>query len=878
MKDDRYPNGPTAVIRLPPVSTGDDAIRLFLKTATRPSGSTPEQIRSVFHRLDRSRTLSVLLAICFPLITIRAGHLLSPTQLRSIYETPIYRFGTFSPELAGLTHGRPLEVCPSIDERYTEHTRLMHERQGVRGVRRAISFALDYHRTSREIVLGKCSGGWVWQPGSTAGYLYAQFARDAPIAWIYKRLGGSEVTIGLFVLVSALWGTYGLGRLLRYLTDSNAIVALALAGFAWTVSVLLTRFRMELVWALYGLLTCWLIVCWNRTSTHRPAWTAAISVTALVIHLAGYMVVAYSAAVGAIAVSLGAMAMSVIARPSRQRILQFAVVAIGVWLVMGDCAAFSQHQLAPVSTLNFAGGGSFGELALSTGFWTERPNPVPYPLGDDGVYAAYRAEPLIVENAYFMYEYQGFKSFGQALLRATLLRHPLITIESACKRLFILVFKLPTLAQPLAAISPWFISASQVGAVLLLVLVVAVVCSPTRWHLELPLLLIPFWNVFGIVLLTHLVHTHSAYYLFGLIQLVVLAPALAVVLYGVSRSRRWNVGLTRRPTMLVTAAGLLIVLGVWAYTAARRELLTFDIWYGPWIGMYRAPLDREALEPRLVAAKIERLRTLGERTPGSISTFGVWMLSRLSTNVWTAEAGVGDRLQMTKDEVESRRREARTIASAYFRRAAAEAPDDPWILTFADTWDLDDMSSIYARLLDRHADHPFAAWWAFTLSRHSTGEARSRYTARLVDLAHRHFERTAYLRPQFVQMPSGDNPAVAIQHDGWTEVTVKDGSAPLIGATNAFRSDRLGLLVGIHAISGLVRARLVVETDRGTEESPEQLILDSDDDSYRMFKWNGSTVAQRMGLRVSTDPGTVAVVRIRDYYPMIENPRVVSTE
>src|SRR5262249_48358766 len=156
----------------------------------------------------------------------------------------------------------------------------------------------------------------------------------------------------------------------------------------------------------------------------------------------------------------------------------------------------------------------------------------------------------------------GFKSFGQALLRATLLHHPLISIESACKRLFILVFKLPMLAQPLAAISPWFISASQIGAVLLLVLVVVVVCSPARWHLQLPLLLIPFWNVFGLVLLTHLVHTHSAYYLFGLIQLVVLAPALAVVLYGVSRSLRWNFLLTRRPTMLVSAAGLLIVLGV----------------------------------------------------------------------------------------------------------------------------------------------------------------------------------------------------------------------------------------------------------------------------------------------------------------------------
>ena len=344
------------------------------------AGRTLEKIRRVFERLDRSRALSVVLAVCFPLIVINEGHLLSPAQLRSIYETPIYRFGDFRSPIVGLAHGRPLEVCPSTDESYTRHTRLMRERPGVRGVRRVIAFALDYHHASREIILGKCSGGWVWQPGSTTGYLYAQFARDAPIAWIFARLGGSEVAIGLFVLFSALWGTYGLGRLLLSLSGSNAVIALGLAAFAWTVPVLFGQFGLVLVWALYGLLTCWLIAWWNRASTRR--WP--FLVLALVIHLAGYVVVAHSAAAGVIAVSLVAMALSVIASPSRRRALQLALVAAGVWLVVHDCAAFSERQLAPVSTLNFAEGGSFGEMALSTGFWTERPNPVPYPLGDGG--------------------------------------------------------------------------------------------------------------------------------------------------------------------------------------------------------------------------------------------------------------------------------------------------------------------------------------------------------------------------------------------------------------------------------------------------------------------------------------------------------------
>jgi hypothetical protein len=430
----------------------------------------------------------------------------------------------------------------------------------------------------------------------------------------------------------------------------------------------------------------------------------------------------------------------------------------------------------------------------------------------------------------------------------------------------------------LAAISPWFIRASQINAVLALTLAVAVVCVPACWHLELPLVLIPLWNVFGIELLTHLLHTHSSYHVFGLMQLAVLAPALAVVIYRVSRSRRWSFVLPRRPIALIAAAALLVVFAGWAYTAGRRELLTFDIWYGPWIGMYRTPLDRDALEPARVSEKIERLRALGERTPGSISMYAVWMLSRLSTNVWTAEAGVGDRLQMTKEEVEGRRQQARTLASAYFRRAAAEAPDDPWIHTFADIWDPDNVSPSYERLLDRHPEHPFAPWWAYILSRRADGANQARYYVRLEDLTHQYLERTAYLRPQFVQTPAGDDPAVATQRDGWTEVSLKDGHASSIGSTDAFRSDRLGLLVNIRAISGSARARLVVETDQGVEESPEQVIRDSDVDSYRMFQWNGSAAAHHMALRLRADPGGLVRVRVRDYYPMIENPHVASLE
>jgi hypothetical protein len=143
-------------------------------------------------------------------------------------------------------------------------------------------------------------------------------------------------------------GSHGLARLVLYLTNSNLVLALALGVFAWTISQLFRVVGLEVLWALYGVLTCWLVACWNRESPKRSRLAAVVLVAALMVHLAAYMVVAYSAAVGPIALSIAATSLSVVARPSRHRALQLIAVAAVVWLAMWDCAAFSKRQLAPI--------------------------------------------------------------------------------------------------------------------------------------------------------------------------------------------------------------------------------------------------------------------------------------------------------------------------------------------------------------------------------------------------------------------------------------------------------------------------------------------------------------------------------------------------
>jgi hypothetical protein len=95
---------------------------------------------------------------------------------------------------------------------------------------------------------------------------------------------------------------------------------------------------------------------------------------------------------------------------------------------------------------------------------------------------------LVRERVPFIYEYQGFEAFGEQILRATVGRYPVTAIESLFKRLFILLVKLPILAQPLTAQSPWFVRTSQLAAIGTLVLAVLALgsCAVIDWSCSFP--------------------------------------------------------------------------------------------------------------------------------------------------------------------------------------------------------------------------------------------------------------------------------------------------------------------------------------------------------------------------------------------------------
>jgi hypothetical protein len=193
-------------------------------------------------------------------------------------------------------------------------------------------------------------------------------------------------------------------------------------------------------------------------------------------------------------------------------------------------------------------------------------------------------------------------------------------------------------------------------------------------------------------------------------------------------------------------------------------------------------------------------------------------------------------------------------------------------------WDQTRVPELYARLLERHPDHPFASWWAYVLAERFTGETQARYSQLFEDLTHKQLLRTEQLRPGFVARPAVTDAAAVRQRGESTEIRLNGEEPTFIGPAEVYGSDRVGLMVYVGVTSGVVLADLELETDDGVIRSGQQYLNVGDVGKYRMLKWNGSAPVRKMRLRLRQYSDSPAVVRVRDFYPLIENPHVASID
>lgn len=806
-------------------------------------------------------------AVLFSMWFAQAHALWLPATASAFVSHIATRYGGYSPPIYSLVHHRPMEVCDTYVADKSARMAALASRPVDDGPWSSMILLRAYDEDARAVLMGPCRGQWVFQPGSGA-HLFAQFARDAWAAWLFERLGVTDAKAALFVMVGAVVGAFALARLAFAVTGST-VMAVVLVGIAGTVDrAIAPWFTPVNVFAWYGFSTVWLITMFGRPG-RRSLLTWAVLVPAFAVNALGYLVVAHSSAFLSVGVAVGLLGLAAAAAPSRACAVSVAMVATIVALGLYDCSQFARRQLAPISTANFASSGSFGEFALTTGFWTERPNPWSYPLGDAGVFAAVAAEPLVWASAPATFEYQGFALVGQQLLRRMLFEHPLIVLDNAWRRMALMVVRLPSLARPTYRLVPNAIEAARVMAVIAWVVLLAAVVQRAAWSLELPLAGLLVWNFFGLETLTHVVHTHTNYLIAGLLQLLLAAPLLAWVLVGQARTAALamrHVGRLRN-ARLAAAAVIAVLAAVHVVHGLRQELATFEIWYQPWLGKDVRPV-KDALLTDTLAQRVEDLRAFGEPSPGSISMYGAWAMSRLSTEVWTP--ALGEKLAMTAAEVAAQKQRAETLMVEYFRRAQAEAPDDPWVPTFAWMLDPASASTVYQRALERQPDGIFSTWFAKYL--YNTVPGGQKYGDQFETMTHARLAASARVRPGFVEIP----PVIADRArssvvDGYSRVTIEPGGSVVVGPANGYATDRAKVFLFARVLTGAATAAIEVRDARGIHGGASQNLSATDGVRYRFFEWTGREQLDAVSIRMTAGPAG-AELDLRDFYPLIENP------
>ncbi len=833
------------------------------------------RVTSYVQWADRSPVIGYTIAIVCAAVLGATHHVTVPSTVSTLCRYIATRYAAVSPPVYSLVHRRPTEVCDSYSVQKDASLASLARRYSAGNPSGTVVGVLrDFDKEARTLLSAPCAGNWVWQPGSGTGHLYAQFARDSWAAWLFYRFGVTEASAAAVVLLGMLCGCFGIARLLFTLTGSNGVTVLTLVITLAIDRALIGWFELDLPFAWYGFSTAWLIVLVAKSRRGIVANVAlAIAVS---VNLIGYLMVAHSAAFSTIAVFLGLAFLVALAEPSRSRIAVVSCTAVLVGFAFHDCAQFVKQPLAPLSVHNFSNSGSFGPFALTTGFWTERPNSWSFPLGDFGVYATAFADPLIRDAAPLTFEYQGFSVIGSRLLSELLWRHPLEFVASGAKRLGLLVLRLPMLIRPTYDQSPSAVDGARGMAVVALVAAIVAFRSRARFAVEAPVIAICLWNFFGIEGLTHVVHTHRNYVLTGLLQLLIGSAFILVVL------GNQLVGLVRRRPLtsngfLIKGAVAVAVAAIalpYAIQSCRRELATFDVWYQPWIGVYTTHAEKDALLPDIVASRVEALRPLGEPSPGSISMYGAWLMLRLQTNVWAAPSIVGDRLGMSDDQVTAARLRAAQLAASFFRRAQVEAPNDPWVPAFATMVDPPSAVALYERALARSQSEIFSIHYARYIT--ATVPNASKYRDLFDQLTHQSWNDSRSVRPGFVALPN-----VTAIHDGkWDivdgaiRVSLMPGGAVAVGPIEAYATDRMKAFVYARVTGGDVMSDMELQSNQGVNWTPAQVFLPTDGDTqYRVHQWAGDHQITRAYVRFTAGKSG-ATILVRDLYPIIENPHV----
>ena len=483
-------------------------------------------------RTARTRDLATLWSAA--LMALLAGAILSGSALRIIDTRlgDVWDRGVFSTgptRIYSFIQGRPLEVCTTyLEDRTAAGQRLRADPERWSSL---FGMVRSHYAASRSVLSQPCRGEWRWQPGSF-DHLYAGIGRDFPYAWVFVRAGLSDVAVLCGILGLSILGLAIVPYLAWRASGSIAASLISTAASGWIAFLIGLRHLGDveaLMLAGISFLATALVLGVHSSAGRslRPGsllWNAALIGSLALVSLS-YLFIAPAASSLFVYLAPGlAVASALLARDWRA-LARGAVALAVVASVMASYLGFTSATLAPLTTVNFGAGGTFAPLALTTGFWTERPNSLGVPLGDYGVFLGAEIDPILLKFKKEIMDYQTYGYYGGYVAKLAL-SHPLEAAQHIIARFFWKLAFLNKLMFEWINVKDWGIVLSPLVIVALICFVAAVV----RLHIARAIVLaFPLFNFFALDILTHVVHVHTRYYASGLVGLVILTPVVAIL-------------------------------------------------------------------------------------------------------------------------------------------------------------------------------------------------------------------------------------------------------------------------------------------------------------------------------------------------------------
>ena len=318
--------------------------------------------------------------------------------------------------------------------------------------------------------------------------------------------------------------------------------------------------------------------------------------------------------------------------------------------------------------------------------------------------------------------------------------------------------------------------------------------------------------------------------------------------------------------------GLIVVFTVSAgryfYIEAKKENHVFNIWYhihggSFWPGLWRPP--------EYILQELEAMKALGGDEKGAVSLYAALILKSYNEHGPYYNRFIGNTIPMD------------WLADAdstlihypkYYREAMAKSRDNPHYKAVARYLMSPEWVSLYIDALERFPKHPYNAMMAYHLaySSHLSDKEKRQYRELYEELTGRYLLKSRKDRHGYRPFPKFDGAKEFRKEKEGLKVQLTPGEKLALEEIDFYNSDRGKIGLYVRVVDGEVRG--VLKTDG--EEYGERQDFRQNDANYRFFLCDNPDGVNKVQIVLCAGQDGAEVI-IRDYYPMIGNPRFYRT-